>query len=423
MTFRKTLLGLAALAVGVLGLTAALDRAAHGQGAGGAALPSAQGTDVITVQRGTSPLINTLTVNQIATLINQGDSTPRNLLLGGDFGTNPFQRGTSQAADIANTATYGPDGWFFIGGASSAINWSQQTGASDITAGFSASLRFQRKATNADTAAICVGQVLDSTTAVRFQGQTGIYSFWALSGANFSAASGNLNVTAATGTGASQSAASFAAATWTGYSSRTLTPAQGTVTAAAGIAQAVTATWTRYSFSFPVAATATQVGVKICYTPVGTAGANDWVEFIGEQLEVSGASGTVSPFDYHLPATELNVSQRRLIVYNEPASGIGIGMGVSDTTTACLVTIAFPDTMASAPTVTFAGNALSATTWLVRANAGNRVLSTPFLAANGGHSVTNMNLTATTGATQVVGQACVLQGAGGGGKIIVSSEL
>jgi hypothetical protein len=87
------------------------------------------------------------------------------------------------------------------------------------------------------------------------------------------------------------------------------------------------------------------------------------------------------------------------------------------------VTIAFPDTMRAAPTISFGGSSLSNTTWLVRKTGANVVLATPFLAANTGHSLANFNLTATTGASQVAGQACVLQGAGGGGKIIASAEL
>lgn len=406
--------------LGVGGLLAVL-AAGPAVAQGTYALPSASGTDLVQVQRGANPLINTLTVNQISTFINTGDTTPRNTLLGGDFATNPFQIGTSQAANITSTATYGPDGYWFIGAAGSAINWSQQTGATDISAGFGASLRFQRVAANADVTAICKGQVLESNASFRFQGQTGVYSFWAKSGANFSAASGNINVTVATGTGSSESAANFAAGSWTGFASLVLTPNQGSVTAAAGITQAITATWTRYSFSFPVGATATEIGVKICFTPVGSAGANDWIETALEQLEVA-PGGVPSPFDYHQAATELNVAQRSLIVINEPASGIGIGMGLSDSTTTCLVTIAFPDTMRTTPTVTFGGTALGATTFQVRKTAANIALSTPFLAAGTGHSPTNMNITATTGATQVAGQACQLQGAGGGAKIIVSAQ-
>ena len=406
-----------ALIVGGLLLGTAMivaDRA-NGQ-AGAQRVQSIQGGDVFAITRGSSPLNNVATANQIATFINAGDSTPRNVLLGGDFTTNPFQLGTSQAADISNTITTGPDGWRFLGGASSAINWSQQTAAADTPTGFGASLRFQRKSGNADTAAICVTQVLESGVARRFAGQTAVFSFYALKGANYSSAANALQATIAYGTGTNQSAANFLAGSWTNQANAV----QSNVT--------VTATWTQFQVAgaIPVQTASTnvnQVGVKLCFTPVGTAGANDWFELAGLQLEVVPTGGGASPFDYHLAATELNVSQRSLVVINEPASGIGIGVGVSDTTTTCLVTVALPDTMRAAPTVSFGGTALGGSTWQVRANAGNRALSTPFLAANTGHSLTNFNLTATTGATQVAGQACVLQGAGGGAKVIVSSEL
>lgn len=412
----KSRLCLPVAAAAVLGLALAVP-AAFGQGAGNYPLASAQGTDVISVQRGANPVYNTLTINQLANFVNQGDSTPRNVLLGGDFTTNPFQSGTSQAANIANAITTGPDGWRFLGGASSAIQWSQQTGAADVPTGFGASLRFQRASTNADTTAVCVTQVLESAVSARFQGQTAVLSFWALDGANFSAASGNVQATIAYGTGSNQSAANFLAGSWTNQTNAVQTNV------------ATSATWTRYTVSGAVPTTVSssnvnQVGIKFCWTPVGTAGANDWVELAGIQLEVAAGIGAgASPFDYHLTATELNVSQRRLFVINEPASGIGIGTGLLDTTTTCLVTIAFPDTMAASPTVSFAGSALSGTTWQVRKAGATSVLATPFLAANTGHSVTNMNLTATLSVAGTAGQACVLQGAGGGGKIVVSAEL
>lgn len=358
-----------------------------------------------------------VTASTLAGWINAlpGDSAPRNVLIGGDYGTNPFQRGTSNgSAHISNTTTYGPDSVAFLGGASSQIDWSQQTGASDVPTGFSASLRFQRFATNADTAAICKIQVLDSLKSVRFQGQSFALSFWAKVGANFSAASNNMQVTVAYGTGTNQSAANFAAGSWTNQ------------TNAYQANTALTTSFVRYTItgSIPVQVSSTnvnQVGIKYCFTPVGTAGANDWIEFAGEQLEVTSTT-SASAFDYHDPATELNVAQRRLIVINEPASGIGIASGFYDGGTSCLVTVALPDTMAAAPTVTFAGTALSASTWRVRITAANVAVSTPFLAAGTGHSTTNINLTATTGA-QTGGTACQLQGLGGGSKIVISAEL
>src|SRR5438045_260125 len=82
----------------------------------------------------------------------------------------------------ANTLTYGPDRFAFRGGASSAINWSINADAA--VAGFSKSLKFQRKSANADTAALNMVQVVETADSIRMQGQVVTLSFWAKKGAN-----------------------------------------------------------------------------------------------------------------------------------------------------------------------------------------------------------------------------------------------
>jgi hypothetical protein len=248
-------------------------------------------------------------------------ASPKNLLRNGDISVNPFQRGTSQAADIANTLTYGPDGFAYLGGASSAINWSSQTGASDIVANqFTKSVRFQRKSGNTDTAQICQVNVLTSQDSVALQGQKFVYSFWALPGANFSPTQGNVVVKVASGTGSDQSAATFVAGTWTtqtnaivaaGSNSTTFT---GTVASATATFQtlptASTAAWTQYWVSGTIATTATQVGTEICFTGVGTAGANDWIETSNHQLEIV-AGGAVTPTAFEHQSAQARPSPRR----------------------------------------------------------------------------------------------------------------
>jgi hypothetical protein len=116
---------------------------------------------------------------------------PRNVIDGGDFTTNPWQRGTSFTS-IANTLTYAADRWFAAGGASSSISVSQQ--AVTAVPSFGNALQFGRANTNANTAVITLGQVIESAYSVRAQGQQVTLSFWAQAGANWSPANGNLNV-------------------------------------------------------------------------------------------------------------------------------------------------------------------------------------------------------------------------------------
>src|SRR5216683_554118 len=144
---------------------------------------------------------------------------PRNIVDGGDFTTNPWQRGTSFTG-IANTPTYTADRWFAVGGASSSISVSQVTGVTNVL-GFNQALQFGRANGNANAAVINLGQVVETLDAIRCQGQQITLSFWAQAGANWSPASGNLNVLLASGTGTNQSAANLVAGSWTSYASLT----------------------------------------------------------------------------------------------------------------------------------------------------------------------------------------------------------
>src|SRR5262249_959971 len=148
---------------------------------------------------------------------------PRNIIDGGDFTTNPWQRGTSFTG-IASTLTNTADRWFAVGSASSSIAVSQQAVSAVPT--FSNALQFGRGAGNANTAVINLRQVVETLDSIRAQGQLITLSFWAQAQQSWSPANGTLNVQLVSGTGINQSAASLVAGTWTGYSSLTLTPQQ-----------------------------------------------------------------------------------------------------------------------------------------------------------------------------------------------------
>src|SRR5215468_11263326 len=92
---------------------------------------------------------------------------PRNIVDGGDFTVNPWQRGTSFTG-IANTLTYTADRFFAVGGASSSISASRQS----VTAvpGFSKALQFGRANGNGNTAVITLGQVIETADVIRMQG-------------------------------------------------------------------------------------------------------------------------------------------------------------------------------------------------------------------------------------------------------------
>lgn len=338
----------------------------------------------------------------------------RNALVGGDFGTNPWQRGTSASADISNTTTYYADQWWNLGGASSAIDVTKETGAADITTGYAASARFQRKSSNTDVAAICTGQVLTSANSTRFQSKLVEFTLHMLAGANFSAASSQVSITIGYGTGSDQSAATFAAGTWTGQVNAT----QLTT---------ISTTWTRYGMVASIPAAATQVGVKICYTPVGTAGTNDWIEFTGAQLDDNPAAvawngvGSISllnaaSFERRPASVETNLAYGYFFRLVEPATGAALPASCQATganTNICNVFMPLP-MRATTPTIVIT----TAGTFKVNIAGTPTTIATPTASTC---STTSCAVTAAN--TNTAGQAELFSGGGGTGKWDVSAEL
>jgi hypothetical protein len=317
----------------------------------------------------------------------------RNLIDGGDFTTNPWQRGTSFTG-ITNTVTYTADRWFGIGAASSSISISQQ--ANVTVPGFAKALQFGRAAANADVNAINIGQIFETPDCYRLQSQTVTLSFWAAAGANFSGA--NLSVKVITGTGNNQTAANLVAGSWTNQANLI----------AAG--QALTTAMVRYSFTAVIPAATTQVAVEFGYTPTGTAGANDWVQFAGIQFELSTAA---SAFEARDVAVELEIAQRYCFYQTEPAAGVVVGSGMNTTAAIQIFYMATPVTLRAAPTVTVLTGSFK-TNQAGTATAGTITPGTT-------HTPNAISINCSSTGTQ--GQATLLIGGGGAGWIQASADL
>jgi hypothetical protein len=379
--------------------------------------------------QGLQPATEIISTNTLASFMSGRISSPRNALVGGDFGSNPWARGTPSGT-ISNTLTYWADRWWSLGGASSSITITKQTGASDIFTGTTATQRFQRTASNADTTQICTGQVLETQFSQGFAGNTAVFSFTGKIGANFSAANNNVFVTIGYGTGTDGTSANFAAGSWTGYATPATYYVNGVaVTPTSGAAPVtLTTSFVRNYLAVSIPATANQVGVKICYTPVGTAGANDWFEFSLAQLEAetAAASGaTPSFFEYLPPDVVLGRAQRYFYGLAEPATAVGVGaMGSTATTSTCITAIAFPVTMRAAPTFTAYGTALSASTWKIAYAASNVVLASTFYVTTTANTPQGAYGTWTVSGTPLTaGQACYPIGANGGSILGWSADL
>ena len=333
----------------------------------------------------------------------------RNVLDGGDFSINPFQRNIPGLATagvintaIAATPTYFADRWFAAGGASSSILMAAVADTS--VPGFTTDLKVQRQAANTNTAQINFGQVLESADVYRLQGQNVTFSFWAKAGANFSAANSTLGVQIVSGTGLNQSVATLLASGWTGQTNLPLTANGASVTS-----QALTTGMVRYSFQATVPLAATQLAVLLNYVPVGTAGSDDSFYVNGLQLEV-GANA--APFEHRDVQVELEIAQRYAWVIAEPAANSTIGSGYCTGASAQMFNIATPVQLRTIPTLT-----TSAGTLKVHTN-GAPVATGAITTAATVNSLT-INTAATSGAT---GQGCTLVGGGGSGYIVASAD-
>ncbi len=373
--------------------------------------------------QGLNPQTIGLTINQVAGI----GSALRNAIVGGDFTTNPWQRGTGTSGDIANTLTYWADQWWNLGGASSAINASRQT--TTAIPGTGHVLRFGRKSANADTTEICTGNVLTTANSERFQGKTAIFSLNLKAGALLSAAGNNVKLVIGYGTGTDGSATNFAGGLWTGYAN-----------AYTGNT-AITTTTTRYSVAAAIPSTANQVGVKVCYTPVGTAGATDNIEIALAQLEASGATlpstaylgGTLptlsqyaqpSSFAFRSKELEQTLAQYYFYQITEGAASVSHGMCAMSTTSIANCLIQFPVSMRVAPTMTYAtGFAASASTASSSVTACTANTTTVTLSTNV-PSVQNVIMDcASSAGFGAAGTAGFLWSAAGTGKIQASAEL
>ena len=188
-----------------------------------------------------------------------------------------WQRGTSVSG--AGGGAYTADRWFLYAGSNGTVS-RQATGDTTNLPFIQYCARVGRLNGVTDTTAFPFSQSFESVNSIPFAGKTVTLSFYARKGANYSPASSGLPVVLATGTGTDQN---YSSAGFTGGA----TPISQTAT--------LTTTWQRFSYSATLSASATQLAVSFNYAPVGTAGANDYFEVTGVQLEIASSASAYSP--------------------------------------------------------------------------------------------------------------------------------
>jgi hypothetical protein len=240
-----------------------------------------------------------------------------------------WQRGTSISVAASGTP-YTADRWQVFTNASQACTVSRQlVGDSTNLPSIQYSARVQRNSGQTGTGGIYFSQNFESINSVPFAGKTVTVSFYARAGANYSAASSVLSATMATGTGTDQNliASGYTGAAYPVNSNATLTT-----------------TWQRFTYTGTVSSTANEICLYFGFIPVGTAGANDYFDVTGVQIDIGSVALPFRTFSGTIQG-ELAACQRyywRTGV--QSAYGI-FGNGSASSTTNCKIIIKNPSTL------------------------------------------------------------------------------
>lgn len=313
---------------------------------------------------GQSPQSEAITVNQLSSML----GAYPNMVIGGDASTNLFQRATT-GSSVTTTVTYGgPDRWAYWSGTATAMTVSRDSTAADVPLSYQYAFKMARTSGQTGVIQVCMAQEIESSSAIELAGQTAELDFHAATGANFSAAGANMTAYIVYGTGTDEGMQKLAwginaggggSSGWTGQTNAT----------AAVISLGAVSTAGRYSAVANIPSTATEIGVALCFTPVGTAGTNDYVAFTGIELvknnsNVGLASATVG---YNTatagvqPARNIRrpqgletaLQQRYYFKIAEGAAWTARGPCEVATTSIALCFLEFPTTMRTAPTMTY----------------------------------------------------------------------
>jgi hypothetical protein len=245
-----------------------------------------------------------------------------------------WQRGTS----IAQTAPalYTADRWQGYQGTATAITYTRQTTSDTTNLPFiQYCARIQRNSGSTATSQAQFAQSIESVNSIPYAGKSTTISFYARRGANYSMASNEVTFGFITGTGTDQNVLTGftgAVANYTNY--------------------ALTTTWQRFTYTQTIATNATQIGFAFFFTPTGTAGANDYFEVTGVQLEAASSASAYSP-NTSTQQAELAACQRYYQRKVGSSAYQPYSLGFNYSTTQTTQIMALPVTMRTSPTMGF----------------------------------------------------------------------
>jgi hypothetical protein len=246
-----------------------------------------------------------------------------------------WQRGTSFAVPSSSNAFYTADRWSIYRAATGLTVSRQATNDTTNLPNIQHAIRIQRDSGNTGTGGVSIIQHFETVNSIPFAGKQVTVSFYARKGANYSNAASAIEINLATGTGVDQNV-------WAGLTNRA-NPIN--------TSRPVTSDWTRLEATGTIATNATQLVLNIFVSSyVGTAGANDWIEITGVQLE---AGAVATPFRRNAPSiqAELAACQRYYFRVTSPTNAFNLFfLGTAASATLFVCTVYPPVPMRVVPT-------------------------------------------------------------------------
>ena len=270
--------------------------------------------------------LSKIKTNSVADAVFESGS---NFIINGSLQT--WQRGNSMASSGNGANNYTADRFWVSHNNSSNVTVSRQDGTG-AGIGVQYCARVQRNSGSSAANGIRYGTSLEATDVIRMRGKILTLSYYARAGADFSPTSNAMPVYLFTGTDVDPNPNTFAGGSW----NNTVGLVNTTST--------LTTSWQRFTHTTAaVSSTANAIILQFNATETGTAGANDYFEITGVQLEISDSA---TPFQHEDIGTTLRKCKRyyvkdaSVIVRNQEGTGQFFQW------------LEFPVEMRAAPTVT-----------------------------------------------------------------------
>jgi hypothetical protein len=294
-----------------------------------------------------------------------------NAIINGGF--DIWQRGTS-GLTIGNSLTnaFSADRWSSYRAANhTAISVSRQTGSG--VPGAPSLARIQRTASNSSTETVVFGQTIEIANATPFAGQTVTFSYYLRAGANYSASGSSILAKWKSGTGTTDLNGIY-----------NIYP--GTVDA--NSTHVLSSTFQRFSQTISVPANATQIAISFEFTPTGTAGAADFFEITGVQIE---AGSTATPFRRNANSLQGELAACQRYYFRSTGQSFRIhASGVANANNTAVILFRAPVTLRVVPTsVEFSNLNL-------RQHANSGAISVSNITVNGNQDALNITTSTTS---------------------------